>query len=658
MDFFTKLRFLLFEPPGVIVWRQLCRLLDRCPDGEDLEVALSYAQEHLQVWPDALRRVPRAWFLGWLRGTSNPRARLARHLDLSGLRLGAKRVGALLVAVPTDVELRQLSLRNNRLGPLVQEHPLWKLSWCQNIESLDMSHNVLGATTLSCFARCAHWSGVESLQLRNTSSGARGLQFLYQCTHLQSLRALDMGSQQLTADDLLFLERIPWLSQLEQLDLSNNPLGDRGLRSVLERWELSGLQTLSMRGASLGKEGLEILSQSRLVPQLEALDLSQNNFGAQGSKSIVRGTTWRRLQQLSLCSCDLQSGGSVLVTTGKLPVLQRLFLRKNAMRQVLPEELPTSERTAPLIALDLSHNELCAPSIDTLMRASLLAQSFALDISHNKADALHTLLPRASWLYSCSWLNISHNQCTDQALADILLSPQLASVRVLRAAGNAWGEQSWRALKKGEDRGVLEALEVGGSLVFLAEEPAMSQCSRLSRLRWLSVRSDCAAPETWRFLGRCTWLVGLEELDLSHCGLQDNALAHLVDSEHFSHLKTLRLGWNQFSARSVELLQKAPWLAQLQQLDLRHNSLGDTGANSIANWSEAPNLLGLDLDGNSVGESGRVALQNSRYVDDEIRGFWSAFAPAFAQYTEGSERALYQAGLVVKSSWRSVREQG
>jgi hypothetical protein len=48
------LRHLLASPPSPQAWQDLLRLLDACPDPDTLTVALDYAEQHLQPWPDAL----------------------------------------------------------------------------------------------------------------------------------------------------------------------------------------------------------------------------------------------------------------------------------------------------------------------------------------------------------------------------------------------------------------------------------------------------------------------------------------------------------------------------------------------------------------------------------------------------------------------------
>ncbi len=56
-----RLRELLHTAPSAEVWESLCEALDDWPGGEGLVVALDYARERLESWPEHLRVAPERW---------------------------------------------------------------------------------------------------------------------------------------------------------------------------------------------------------------------------------------------------------------------------------------------------------------------------------------------------------------------------------------------------------------------------------------------------------------------------------------------------------------------------------------------------------------------------------------------------------------------
>ncbi len=78
----------------------------------------------------------------------------------------------------------------------------------------------------------------------------------------------------------------------------------------------------------------------------------------------------------------------------------------------------------------------------------------------------------------------------------------------------------------------------------------------------------------------------LEALDLSHNGIGDLGVQHLVE-------------W--------------PRLADLRDLDLSHNEIGDEGAVALASASPLAGLWRLALNGNRITEVGKRVLASSQH---------------------------------------------
>jgi hypothetical protein len=74
------LREIAGEPARQSRWLQVCALLDRLPEDENLEVAADLIEEHLGGWPERCRLPPDNWRDDWEQGRPQPRLRLVRGL--------------------------------------------------------------------------------------------------------------------------------------------------------------------------------------------------------------------------------------------------------------------------------------------------------------------------------------------------------------------------------------------------------------------------------------------------------------------------------------------------------------------------------------------------------------------------------------------------
>jgi Leucine-rich repeat (LRR) protein len=75
-DRFAKLRTLLAQKGSKRRWRQVLKLFEEWPDENEREVALSYAESHLESWPEDIRTSPK-------QEDKHPGRILARYLELN-----------------------------------------------------------------------------------------------------------------------------------------------------------------------------------------------------------------------------------------------------------------------------------------------------------------------------------------------------------------------------------------------------------------------------------------------------------------------------------------------------------------------------------------------------------------------------------------------
>ena len=88
----------------------------------------------------------------------------------------------------------------------------------------------------------------------------------------------------------------------------------------------------------------------------------------------------------------------------------------------------------------------------------------------------------------------------------------------------------------------------------------------------------------------------LFELDLANGALDDDEIAPLAEAEHLGALRRLSLHGNAITATGARALMKAPWLGQLESLDITGNDLGSAAEELRALFESLPGSRELGID--------------------------------------------------------------
>jgi uncharacterized protein (TIGR02996 family) len=304
--------------------------------------------------------------------------------------------------------------------------------------------------------------------------------------------------------------------------------------------------------------------------------------------------------------------------------------------------------------------------------------------------ALAAALEKAFAMLPTRWLVVRF--VTVEQLAELLRQPVIAGLEVLTiqlGASEEPRDDVGRLLADCRYLRNLRGLALGFSPGIAGVE-AMARSEFLSRLRALFLEPGTLTPATVRALAGSEWFRGLYQLSLNDncpadvfeelCGqkpfpnlhtiaLADNdfpapvwhafarskafpALAELIltrtDLSGGRFAPLAAAGWFRPSALDVSAcaigndgaaeLARAPWVASLTRLDLRHNGLGPVGAAAIARCPHLVRLKHLDLGYNALGARALQALA----TNPALRGLTALWLCRHAGVSRGLTPAHFE----------------
>ncbi len=322
----TSLRELLYDTPGKESWDKICALFERWPPGDDLTLGVEYARQHLESWPDGLRRAPERWKERFLQGRHDARLSLIRTLDLNYHYLDLEDI-ARLTRTPqirglTGLWLRTAFVRDEGVAHLAQARTL------PDLKTLDLAQN--GVTDEGC----------QALGRSHT---------------LQGLRWLSMASNPIGAKGVRALAESASLAHLNHLDLSHTQGFGGTLRALVRSRVWESLTTLTLRAAGLDADCMETLVRAP-GGCLAELHLEDNRLGDQGVLWLTRWPGLRKVHTLRLGNNQLTNRSALALARSPLVAgLRELSLARNDLDEHGLEALASSPHLKRLVTLDTSH---------------------------------------------------------------------------------------------------------------------------------------------------------------------------------------------------------------------------------------------------------------------------------------------------------------
>jgi uncharacterized protein (TIGR02996 family) len=230
-------------------------------------------------------------------------------------------------------------------------------------------------------------------------------------------------------------------------------------------------------------------------------------------------------------------------------------------------------------------------------------------------------------------------------LPKIALLPQIGRLRELNLSSNAIGSKGILPLVNSPHAALLQSLQLNDCALGAVASEVLAKATSLAHLRSLGMARNTLGDLGVARLAAAPHLASLRELNLRENQLGIDAGGILADAPHFRKLTRLSLGVNHLGNEGVTSLANSPILASLQHLDLhgnqistpaalalarsphlgalrsldlRQNRLSDRSIDAIIAGS-FPNLRGLDLEMNDLGEHAARALLDAPWLDQLVR---------------------------------------
>lgn|GEM_PF-4380966 len=222
------------------------------------------------------------------------------------------------------------------------------------------------------------------------------------------------------------------------------------------------------------------------------------------------------------------------------------------------------------------------------------------------------MLASVPWQTHIRELVLERNPLGDENLAELLEHDALAQIESLRLSYTEAGPRTVTAIASRE-RSKLRCLELEGSKFDVG---AMMQMRRAEfpALRRLSLGNSSI--DAASFLLAAPWIRQLERLDLYGLMIRDLGVRNLIESGN-EKLEVLSLTQNALGDDAIVHLGEAPWTRTLKTLSLARNGLSDKGLMPVLR-SEWPALRQLDLSGNVLSTRSIEALLDGGFPSLEV----------------------------------------
>lgn len=515
MSGFGEVRSALHGAPSQQGWQALCEALEQAPV-EAQDALVSYAQDLLRGWPDALRVAPWRWLRALTRAGEDS-ARFGALLTLvREVQVGGYGVSDALAMALAQAPLQLSALTLEGALSASSATALLRAPWRAGLRVLSLRGARLDHDAMSALTQGPPWLALEALTLRGAGLDGRSLTALALASTMTRLRRLHLEGNQPGEAGARALAQARWMEQLEALGLGG------GAREQL--------------GAGIGPEGLRALSDAGLPWALTRLSLPGNAIGEEGI------TRW---------------AGALVAREA---IVEVLALSQNMIwpRCIAPlaQALPTTRR------LTLSHNPLGQEGLRAMDHAGLSRlEALAID----GCDAGDGRAPSAGWsallgarhLAGLKAMSARHNRL----VADDMRGFERASMQLERAQldGNALGDDGVYALTRASSMGGLKALELGGCQVGARGARCLATAPGVSAMEALGLRDNALGDGGLRALLEGGDWQRLRALDLSRCGLSDGGANFLAQQPVLGQLERLGLEGNALSAAGYEALARSVW---------------------------------------------------------------------------------------------------
>lgn len=560
--------------PSALAFRALIALLDTWP-GDDQANAIASAESVLRAWPDSVRLAPWSWCKAAARGQVLPTWKLVRAVQLMPSHLGKGKVNLARLAHFANLEhLTELELptySDFHEISFLYHHPE-SVPGLKKLRAVDKRDD----GEVRALAGSPLWQTLQSFEVQGLTDSLAHTEpsrIVPQLPRKGTLRHLT-----LRAHDLVAIWEANALPELESASVFIRSVEEA--KSLAERKELGRLTSLSIafRCGFSGSSGFE-----PFLGNIIAADESAAN-------AFFGKANLRKLQKLSIYGYSMgywgreglgHKGLNALIASGLLKRLTHLRL------QLLPLGDSGVAKLAPALGRKLESLELrdvyCkGKGAAALLDSPCLPWLRCLDLSGNRIDSEHYAQLAA--------VSMPHLESID--FSGPRINPyywNIGQQPLLDAGAIAWA--------KSPNVGKVKQLRMKNCFLGDAALQAIFQSSQLRHVETLDLAHNSFSAKAIKkaVVDSSLWQT-LQELGLSHCRLDNEAMESLSNVEHAPALRSLDLGYNNIGPRGAKALAKWQVLSRVWRLELHDNYIGDDGLIALAKSPYFGRLVELDLE--------------------------------------------------------------
>jgi uncharacterized protein (TIGR02996 family) len=386
-----------------------------------------------------------------------------------------------------------------------------------------------------------------------TSLGELG-GFLYR-SQFEGLRELDLSHRDGLEALPEILEAAPFRDQLKALLCGGNLYGQDGRLEAVALAQAMGrackLNEFGAGGALLTAEDVRDILIADFAHELTDLDVRANQLAPDGWDAFVGARC--RLHELDVSNTPL---GAIS--------LDRLHMNGCGSAMANMAALAASPFWAQAEELRMQNGTIPEASLDPLFNSTGPKALRVLDVGENYVRTAGVArLCAATWSHSLTYLDLSRNYLTDDALRMIARCDKFAHLRTLHLNYN-----SPYHLEGAEHT---EAVTDAG-LRALADSPHLRNLRVLSisgtRITASGIEAVLNSPH-FRLTG----------LSVANCQLRRDSIEVIAASPRTARLEVLDLSGNdEFGSGELRALAESEYLSPMTELDVRGTSAGDTSA--------------------------------------------------------------------------------
>lgn len=373
---------------------------------------------------------------------------------------------------------------------------------------------------------------------------------------------------------------------IESLNLSHTYLTLEGVEALVRSRMLNSLKELDLSGnKDIGNTGIATLVKvPSFVSQLISLNLSRTGITVEGIKSLSSCNKFTSIKKLDLSHNEIKDKGiAELVKAPFAAQLEHLCLNYSLMTKEGVQSLSQPTTFVALKDLKLSYNKIGDESIEFLIEAPFATILKSLELRDTDTTSLGVKTLSRGKFDKLRKLHLSHNTLGDEGLAQLSIS--------------SFAKQ-------------IESIDLRNVGITVLGVEALSG-QHFTSLKELVLDNNNISDEGIAKLSEAPFAGQLELLELRRCNIKTGGFKTLSLPGKFIALKKIYISANHAGAEGVEALIKAPFIEQLEVLDLSNNDVREEGAKQLFCKSNFKKLKELYIRSNKIGDQGITYLINS-----------------------------------------------